>query len=521
DQSFFQCQPEQICLPYTAADGVGGTMYEVTIVSGPGTVDAANSRVCFTPVAPGDYTIITRIKDPCDESRDTVVVHVDINSPPVCQLPNDTAIAACDVGTICLPVSATDPDGNLTGCAVTGGPGQIVDGQWCYTPTVSGEVTVTVTCTDACGATCSGSFTVDLDLQGAPPVCNLPRDTTILLCTPMQVCLPYSATDPDGGTVTCTKIAGSGSLVDGHWCYTPPADQEVTATIRCSDDCGNYCEGTFSVLFDINDAPTLTVPEEIRKVICGTAQICVPITAGDQNGNLTSVTVVEGPGSIVAGSWCYTPPAYDQTVNVRIRATDACGLSTQKWMRVIIDYNAVPSCALPPNGYIILCEPGQLCLTFSEVDPASVGVTCTILDGPGVIQGGQWCYNATTRQVVSLTLRCTNPCGDVCTVNRTYTIEIDPNECVPGPTAVQTPIVRVAGDLNNSGTVDVLDLVLLTRQLNRSVTPAVTTPAVTTAAVRRSNTQADVNCDGSVTEADVMYLAAYLFEGGPAPCSNE
>ena len=55
---------------------------------------------------------------------------------PVCEVPKDTlTILQCEFSPISLPVSAEDLDGNLDGCVLIDGPGEIIDGYWEFTPT--------------------------------------------------------------------------------------------------------------------------------------------------------------------------------------------------------------------------------------------------------------------------------------------------------------------------------------------------------------------------------------------------
>jgi hypothetical protein len=527
DQSFFLCTPETICLPYTAADGMGGGEYSVSIVSGPGNVDSRNDLICFFAEGPMDAIIIVEVTDPCGSSRDTINVEVTMNSSPICNLPGDTAITICDSAEVCLPVSGSDVDGNFVECRIVSGPGVLANGLWCFTPTQSGPVTVTIECLDQCAVEdngdlpvntgrCQGSFTVNFDVQGAPPVCNFPNDTTILLCAAGQVCLPFSSTDPEGGEITCTQIEGPGQLIGNTWCYDVQVDQEVTVTIRCSDGCGQTCEGTFTVLFDINDAPTLNVPESVNRTICGVEEVCVPISFDDPNNNLALCEVLEGPGAIVGSDWCWTPPQGDRTVDVKIRCVDECGLTRQKWMRVIIDYNGRPFCVLPSNRTFVLCAPGELCLDIQANNINAEGVTCILQDGVGEIRGVQWCYDVTQNETFDVSIRCSNVCGDVCVVNRTYTVVIDPNECDTGPAnATQAPTYKIVGDLDGSGEINVVDLVRLMRLVHGQPGRA----SVTSANVQFSRL-ADVTCDGAVDETDIAALAAYLFGGQDLPCSD-
>ncbi|HUU46548.1 MAG TPA: hypothetical protein VM118_12525 [Acidobacteriota bacterium] len=507
--SFFLCQPASVCLPYTAADGLGGDQFSVSVVSGPGTVDAANSRICFTPTESGVSVIIARVEDACGSAQDTITVTVDINEPPVCRLPSgDTTIVLCEPRQICLPVSATDADDNLVSCVLTEGPGQITSGQWCYTPGGTSDVTVTITCTDECGATCVNTFTITLDLEGSPPVCHVPNDTLVVICPPEPISLPVWADDPDGDLIACMVIDGPGELIDGNWTYLPISEGEAIVTVRCTDACGHFCEESFMIILDLNDPPVIDIPEQVTKNICGPQEICIPIATEDRNKNLEICEVILGPGYMSGDYWCYAASGGDEVVNVTIRCTDACGVIDQRQMRVFIDGSDLPSCNLPASGRIVLCEPGELCLPIHFADPYTSGVTCVLLDGDGEIRGNEWCLEVETATEVTIAVRCTNECQDECTATRTYTIEIDPKDCDGGV---------YAGDIDNSGTLDVMDLTRLARLLYTHDGGAAT-PTVAGATRRTMPVEADVNCDGMVNEDDMRYLAAYLFNSGPLPC---
>ncbi|MBD3217794.1 MAG: VWA domain-containing protein, partial [candidate division Zixibacteria bacterium] len=251
-------------------------------------------------------------------------IEICANLPPLCSVPDDTTIVQCTIAEVCLPVSCSDPDGNLvSGPTIMSGPGSIVGGNWCYTPSGDEVAVVTIRCTDIVDEFCEATFQVTFDVNEAP-VCSAPADTSIFLCESQEVCLPVSASDPDGNLDGCVITSGPGTLSGGNWCYTPTADEAVSVTVKCTDDCGEFCEETFTVQFDINEAPVCSLPEDTSIFMCEAAEICLPASATDADGNLTGCEVTSGPGSIVGGNWCYTPTA-DGSYTVVIKCTDDCG----------------------------------------------------------------------------------------------------------------------------------------------------------------------------------------------------
>jgi hypothetical protein len=115
------------------------------------------------------------VTDACGVFSDcSFSVTFDLNDPPVCSVPaNVTIYQACEPQEVRLPVSAADPDGNLSSCQIVNGPGQLINGQWVYTPNGSGQVCVTVACTDVCGASCQKSFCINFNIQEENCDCEL------------------------------------------------------------------------------------------------------------------------------------------------------------------------------------------------------------------------------------------------------------------------------------------------------------------------------------------------------------
>lgn len=252
DTSVSQCSPTQICRTYTVTDPDGLAGLIETKISGPGTLDTANNRICFTPTASGTVTLIAKVADPCGLfDLDTINVNVRLNSPPVCDLPRDTTIFQCQPTEVCLPVSATDPNGNFSQCMLMSGPGTLANGQWCYTPTGDQQVTVTIRCADSCSAFCEGTFSVNFVIND-PPVCNVPGDTSLtFLCSLQTVSLPVGATDPNGNFKECVLVNSPGALVNGYWVFTPTGPGQYCVTIECRDSCDAVCQTTFCVTVNL------------------------------------------------------------------------------------------------------------------------------------------------------------------------------------------------------------------------------------------------------------------------------
>jgi hypothetical protein len=105
---------------------------------------------------------------------------------------------------ICFGLQGSDPDGNFKICGIKDGLGEVLPTgpngsyEWCYKPTGSGLVPVTVYCADYCGDTCFA-----------------PRQFTVLFNT-----AAYCGTQPSGQVIhigpasvsTAGDVNGSGDI---------------------------------------------------------------------------------------------------------------------------------------------------------------------------------------------------------------------------------------------------------------------------------------------------------------------
>ncbi|MEW5702805.1 MAG: HYR domain-containing protein [Candidatus Zixiibacteriota bacterium] len=497
DTAFFLCAPAQVRVPVQAFDCKGAPA-ACAIVSGPGAL--IGNEWVYTPPG-GDTRVDVSVR--CTDSAGLFCespfrVWFTFNRPPTCHVPNDTTIVLCAPGTVCLPVTGTDPDGEPVTCVLVGSKGALANGQWCYSVTRSESVSVTVRCRDACGALCVETFTVTF-MVNQPPICPalpdtsyvLPRDTLIcrsfaatdpesrkVICTVApggpgtvtknawcydvhgneQFCVPLVCTDPCGATcvdtfcvditvagpprcergdttivlcaaeevrvpvlgydymgglIPCTLVAGPGSLDGNVWVYTPTGSGTVVVTTACTDTLGRSCEKTFNVTFDINRPPSCAPPNDTTIDLCAPERVCLPFAASDPDGNLVGCELLAGPGEISGGQWCYTP-SVSQTANVSVRCRDLCDAECVSTFNVIFRVNQPPTCAAPPDTAVVLPAPTTICRTFQASDADGDPVGCVIRSGPGSLVGNQWCGLMTDTGQVCVQLQCTDPCGNTC-----------------------------------------------------------------------------------------------------------
>ncbi len=406
DTTVTQCTPASICVGYAVSDPNGLAGLVETLVSGPGSIDTLNNKVCFTPGSAGSFTIIAKVTDPCGATdQDTVVVTVNLNAPPTISFGNDTSVFQCTAAQICLPYTVSDPNG-LAGLVETlvSGPGTIdtLNNKVCFTPVSSGTYTFIAKVTDPCGATDQDTIVVTVNLND-PPSIALGNDTTVNQCTPQQICVSYLVSDPDGlAGIVETKVSGPGSIdtLNNKVCFTPGGSGTYTIIVKATDPCGAFDQDTLNVTVTQNSPPQFIIcPTGPDPLLCPGDSVCVWVHATDVDDDSICITqVTSAPGSFVGGSgpgggslcgdsaafgyFCLTPDT-SGTYCIRLVVTDPCGAQDTCDFCITVVMNQ-PPVVTAVDGTLYLCAPDSLKLAVCGTDP-DAGDTITVMktSGPG------------------------------------------------------------------------------------------------------------------------------------------
>ncbi len=427
DTTVFQCSPAQVAFPFSVTD-TDGNIVDSAIVSGPGAL--VDGNWVFTPLAADTFSVTLRFEDECGAfCEETFNVYFEMNVAPVCDLPASDEFFVCGDTTFSFPVSATDADDNLSGCTLVSGDGTLDQGNWTFTTSGPGVYSAEFLCEDECGETCGGTVEVTVN-QNTAPSCEFPGDTAIFLCESQEVCLPVSGSDPDDNLVSCEVVNDKGGIENGEWCYTPTQDEVVEVTVRCTDECGAYCESDFAITFDINEEPVCDIPDGGEFFACSDTTFSFQIGASDPDGNLSGCTKISGPGTYDGTTWTFTTSGSGQYIG-DFECTDECGLTCSGSIVVDFTLNSAPVCDLPSSQMIGQCEPIPVALPVAATDVDDNLASCQVVSGPGTIQNGLWQYTPTGSETVNVTVRCTDECGAYCEDSFEITIDIGQEYCVP------------------------------------------------------------------------------------------
>ncbi len=219
-----------------------------------------------------DVKVTLTAVDKCGAtSSDSFYLHVrNVNHPPVVNAGPDVTVN--EGGTIQLTCSASDPDGDALSYHWTISGGQGTLNNPCilhpiYTaPLVNScageDVVLTLTVTDACGASSSDSLIVHVRNVNKPPIVKLGPTFSMREGTSKQ--LTAVATDPECQHLTYYWTASAGKFdnqFSAHPVYTAPltnscTGENVSITLTVTDPCGaSACDSMLVHVENVDTPP--------------------------------------------------------------------------------------------------------------------------------------------------------------------------------------------------------------------------------------------------------------------------
>ncbi|MCX7750590.1 MAG: VWA domain-containing protein [Candidatus Bipolaricaulota bacterium] len=291
-------------------------------------------------------------------------------TPPLCQVPPDVKTVV-EGGTIVLRAKVSDPDGDAVKVTWSAPKGQFSDPNayetvYCapWVKACEGErVEITLTATDACGATAVDKLVLHVLNVNHPPAADAGPDLAV--DEGGKVKLLASACDPDDDALTFlwTIPGGRGTLDNPRALqpvYTAPATsrcegETVELTLTVTDACGAVTTDTVRIhIRNLNRAPwadagpDLQVPEKAQIMILG--------KAGDPDGEKLVVSWSATAGTLTgADTLCpiFTAPEVTGCdfilVTVTLCVVDPCGAVAQDTLVIkVLNVNHPPQVKADP-----------------------------------------------------------------------------------------------------------------------------------------------------------------------------
>jgi Secretion system C-terminal sorting domain len=436
-QNVFQCVATQICHTFTATDVNGGPL-TWTKIAGVGTITTAG-LFCFTPTLSGSYTATVVVADSCGLKDTTSIAYtVTINSAPVAlNPPTPQNLSQCAATQQCFTFTASDVNGGTLVWTKLSGVGTVTSGGlWCFTPSGSGSYAVTAIVADSCGKKDTTTLTYNVTVNGAPTIA-FGNDTTISLCSPISICLPYTVSDPQGlAKLQEALVSGYGTIDTAlnKVCFTPASSGTYQFIASVTDSCGASDRDTINVTVTLGVAAQITCPSSpISVSLCTPGQVCavLPISPA-------SAVVTTSLGTYSAGQLCFTANSTG-IYNIRVIATTPCGADTCDLVfNVTLGQAAQITC--PPPQNVFLCSAGSVCVPVSIIGP---GATVTVSPS-GTYSAGTVCFTANASGTYNLQIIASTACGtDTCSLSVNVTIDSAPIATNP-PASVDTFLCATA-----------------------------------------------------------------------------
>ncbi len=456
DFLFNGCSTDTLCI-FTEVIADNDSLLTVT-VSGPigTTYNRETGEICVPALEEGVITVSLTATDECgNEASDSTTITVNLNDPPVIDPGDDTTVVLCGPEEICLPVVVVDDD-RFT---VTGSIG-VYDseaGTLCFTPDTAGLYEVEIVASDSCFAEVYDTVLVGVTFLDGAEISGL-RDTSVYLCTPTEVCIPFTV---ENATSVTTNL---GMIKDGAVCFVPYDSGVFSVVITATDSCGTEVSDTALVTVETDQAIVLECPSDTTIFLCDPDTLCFFVGGVPDD----AIVTVRGTGAYwdpATQSVCFfSDCCIDNTL--RVTVTTPCGAQKSCEFTVTVMTNSKPVVILPQDETISQCEADSICIPVGIDDVDDNIVSVEVTGGVYNPATSSICFFPDTAGTYFVTVFATDECGlvdmDMATItvipNRPPMITptvFDTTVALCGPETICIPTLIEDPDLN----IEIIDVV--------------------------------------------------------------
>ncbi|GAB4322905.1 MAG: hypothetical protein Kow0074_14690 [Candidatus Zixiibacteriota bacterium] len=457
---YFVCDDTTICVTITMSDPDGdiaaaSASFGTAVLLSPSTLE-----LCLPVDTAGTYTAVVTVTDSCGLADTcTAILSVQRNRPPAIDVPPPGSVTLCSGEEICVPVSCTDPDDNLTGCA----PIDLGNASWdgeslCITPSVPGEYRWVFRAVDACGDETLDTLALLVQFNTAPVIQTEPA-VVVNVCGPDTVCHPFLVADAENNIASVTTTRGV--IRDGSVCVF--LDGLVCFTITATDSCGLQHSRTVCITPNQTAGPNIEAPDSLDRRLCEPGDVCFDVALGpDSSDWIVDVSPV-GDFDLGSGSVCFTPDTAG-VYRLVISATNACDISTIDTTIVRVLYNSPPVVSGPNYVAATQCGTNPVCvgdIAFSDPDGNILRVVIDSGNGDIDPQTGVICFDPDSSGTYCFRVLIEDSCGlqathtlcAVVTTNEPPAVNIedlDQGTMHTGPTQICFDIVAEDNNFNQA-----------------------------------------------------------------------
>ncbi|MBU0985327.1 MAG: T9SS type A sorting domain-containing protein, partial [candidate division Zixibacteria bacterium] len=402
NDNVFLCAPDTLCYDFSYAPASADVQ-----VSDPAYLH--EGQICVPVPAEGEQIITVTVSNQCGIDSCSFSVVADFNDAPTVVAGDDVTLVECALSEICVPLTVTDNNDNITSLTTTLGE---LDGDSlvCLTPDAYGTYQIIVTVTDDCGLTDVDTVVISIS-EGEYASIECPDGTQYAsICGPDTVCILAAVTPP---TAEVTVLpAGTYNPETGEVCVFASAGGTRAITVIAASQCGSdTC--TFNLAVDFGIPPAIACPDTFDTLLClvEPVTLCIPV---EIVGSGVSVNV-NPAGTWEAGMLCVPiSGAGEHTFDIIAHGT--CGADT---CSTTFDVTAdeMPQLFLPEMLAFERCpdDTDQICIDGIFGTDAESDVVITQICGPGEFtsatgDSGAVCFVPTAFGEVAFCFEITDGC---------------------------------------------------------------------------------------------------------------
>ena len=330
--------------------------------------------------------------------------------PPFVECQGSSSIYSClaEVDTVCLPVTISGTDVHVEVKPI--GYYDAAKQSVCVPITEAGEFEIQIVAFNELESdTCISTLSVS---GGRPPVVTAPEPTSMFVCGSTAFEFPIQFIDPDNDIVTVVTSFGqlvNQTAISANVRFTADTVGVYSFVITVTDSCGNVDETQTSVTVGMNTSPVVTLGGDFTKTVCGSSEVCVPVTVTDINGNVANVSAVGGQYNPTTGQVCFTPQTAGSYM-ITVTAIDSCEAMAADTISIDVQFSLGPQIAGFADTSLYLCEPRSICLPIQISDPEND--IASIHVNRGSYADGSICFIPYSQGVYPVIVTVTDSCGN-------------------------------------------------------------------------------------------------------------
>jgi len=397
DTTIVICGPDSVYIPVGTFDA-NSNIQSITVDNW-AFYEPITSRVGFEADSEGVYILQVSVVDSCGASDfEDIRVTVSFNNPPqIAFTQTDSVFSLCAFEEICLPITFSDPDNNVTQIIPSIGYYNSNTRHICFTPADTfGLYCIRAIVIDACGQADTAARCITIINEGIVGMDCPTGPIYDTLCLASQICRALNIFgDPD------SVKTNFGDVQNDQLCFYADTTGRYLISVSVFSPCTTItCQFDFRVT--TFGTPTVSCPPNDTVLVCG------PDTVYFQFSYSSVSTFSITPPAFISGNMIGLPVLASGIRNLTLIGSGQCGADTCSFF-IDARLNTKPTVVSAPDTVLAGCILQQFCVPFTVSDPDNNVVSVVGPDGP--ITGNQYCFTPLGAGEYRIIIRAIDACG--------------------------------------------------------------------------------------------------------------